>query len=240
MSGKYIYGVVYVLLLSAAALASWFRVTNVTTAQTAKPTITNQANVEKPVPAKTPQFSDEEITARIERLRQIVPDKPIVLSDANKEKEVNKILREAAETKSPLALPLLIRCLGYNHDPDGYKLLAGQANFILSIPTLRVYYGESAGEALFREGIATDKEWLPERIALAVKTNLSAETQTRLKEQFKDDLSATLGGVVFLQTLENEHLLVKLACLGGLRQKQIFCTLDNKGNLKELYDQKNQ
>jgi hypothetical protein len=149
--------------------------------------------------------------------------------------EIQQILQEAAETKSAEALPLLIKCLGYNHDPDSYKLIAGQANFVTVISYMRRPYGDSAGDALFTEALATDKEWLRERIALAVKTNLSSAAIMRLKRKFHLQLNNSQNGIVFMQALENEYLLVKLAC-HSMTLEEIFCTLNDQGVLKAIYE----
>jgi len=116
----------------------------------------------------------------IERLKEIVPQKPTVVDDVSK----IKIMRKAAETKREEALNLLIKCLAFNYDPDSSNEKLSQVELIPAIGIIEEFYGEKAGENLYKEAVSTKDKWLIDRIALAVRVILSDAKREQLNERF--------------------------------------------------------
>jgi hypothetical protein len=143
---------------------------------------------------------------KLKRLVAIVPEKPTVISSLD---EV-KIMREAAETRRVEALPLLVKCLAFNYDPDNSNEIRTKEEMIPAIGIIKEYFGESAGETLYKEAIATNHEWLVERISLAARTILSEETREQLNLRFLND-AANPKVRNFAASLANENLQIQFA-----------------------------
>lgn len=104
---------------------------------------------------------------KIDRLRSILPLKPTVVGDV----DVLRIMREAGETKLPVALNLLIDSLAFNYDPDNRNENDKQSEMIPAIAMIKEYFGERALEVLYKRGVSTEKDWLADRVALTIRTN---------------------------------------------------------------------
>jgi hypothetical protein len=154
-------------------------------------------------------LSESQTNQRIDNLRRILPNKPTLLSDA----ERMIIMDKAGETRSAEALHLLIKCLAYNHHPgNSNSSLIEQSSSIPAIGIIKQYYGEFAGVSLYEAMLNTEDERLRERIVLTIRTILTAETIARLNSNFRDKIRTTYQGVSFSQMLENSNFKVKLVC----------------------------
>lgn len=143
---------------------------------------------------------------RINRLRAIVPQKPTVIGNL----AVVKTMREATETKRAEALNLLIDCLAFNYDPDNSNESRDQSEMIPAIGAINDYFGESASESLYKRGMSTEKDWLADRIALTVRTNLLEPTREEFARRYLADLT-NHRAVYFSTVLARNTLQVKLA-----------------------------
>lgn len=155
---------------------------------------------------------------KIERLRRIVPGKPKIVADPS----IPKTMWEAAETRQPEALNLLIDSLAFNFDPDNTNEKNEQAEMIPAIAVIKDYFGESASTALYQRGITTEKEWLTERIALAIRVILPNSTTDELARRAAHDLTRPRARK-FSELLLNPNLKVRLA-----RRQDEFEEIDRK------------
>jgi hypothetical protein len=164
---------------------------------------------------------------KIEKLKAMVIEKPTLVSSL----EQIKTMREAAETKQDEALHLLVKCLAYNHDPDSRNEILSQTELIPAISIIKEFYGEKAGESLYKEALSTDKKWLIDRISLAVKAILSDEKTKALNAQFKVD-SSNPAGNYFAEVLAKDKLEITFA----RRDDEILDKLGKK--LQEIQEKK--
>lgn len=105
---------------------------------------------------------------KIQRLKSIVREAPAVA-----DRQVVDIMREAAETRRNDALPLLIKGLAYNFDPDNQNELMTPDMLLPAVQLLKEHYGEKAVPALYREALNSTQKWYSNRIAVAVRAILS-------------------------------------------------------------------
>jgi hypothetical protein len=179
---------------------------------------------ERSTPIETPVTNK---TDKIEKLKAMVTEKPTLISSL----EQIKTMREAAETKQDEALHLLVKCLAYNHDPDSRNEILSQTELIPAISIIKEFYGEKAGESLYKEALSTDKKWLIDRISLAVKAILSDEKTKALNAQFKVD-SSNPAGNYFAEVLAKDKLEITFA----RRDDEILDKLGKK--LQEIQEKK--
>ena len=83
-----------------------------------------------------------------------------------------------------------------------------QATLIQAIRALRSHYGSQVLPLLFVEGISTDKKWMRERCALAVRIIGKKEEIRRLRAVFSLDTSENAGAKEFSRLLDEEKLEV--------------------------------
>jgi hypothetical protein len=179
---------------------------------------------ERSTPIETPAANK---TNKIEKLKAMIVEKPTLVSSL----EQIKIMREAAETKQDDVLHLLVKCLAYNHDPDSRNEILSQTELIPAISIIKEFYGEKAGESLYKEALSTDKKWLIDRISLAVKAILSDEKTKSLNAQFEVN-SSNPAGNYFAEVLAKDKLEITFA----RRDDEVIDKLGKK--LQEIQEKK--
>jgi hypothetical protein len=178
------------------------------------------------VKAKPTELPITDAIEKKEKLKATVPEKPTVVSSL----EQIKTMREAAETKQDDVLHLLVKCLAYNLDPDNRNETLSTTELIPAISIIKEFYGEKAGEPLYKEALSTDKKWLIDRISLAVKAILSDEKTKALNAQFKVDSSSSAGNY-FAEVLAKDKLEITFA-----RQVKNFRKYKRRKNrIKEMF-----
>jgi len=118
-------------------------------------------------------------------LAQKIPSKPKVLSADDL-----SLMKKVAASKSLEAALVLIRCLAFQLDPDvsNGENLTGPS-LLPAIGLLQLSFGKSVGPLLFVEGISTDKEWMRERCALAVRSIVQVEDLEKMIKIFSLETS---------------------------------------------------
>lgn len=137
------------------------------------------------------------------------------------DRETIDLMREVAKTRREDAARLLVKCLAFNLDPLNVDEERSDATSIPAIQFLQEYFGQSASKALYEEGVATDKVWLQNRIALAMRTILPPDSVRKVKERVAADIALRPNAWGLGNALSNEQPDVQLNAPRKKRDKEI-------------------
>ncbi len=160
------------------------------------------------------------------RLAAILPGRPNVITA-----EALRLMKAVASARQPEGALLLIKSLVFNEDPNTSNEQRTQEMLLPAIALLDEYYGESAAELLYQEGIGAEQDWYRNRIALAVRAILSPESRASYDARFELATSADDGASAFVEALASTDLDLHLAIPGA----DLINKLDEK--VKQLREQ---
>lgn len=146
----------------------------------------------------------------VKNLRQFAIDTPSIVKPG-----LLLAMESAGKTKRIDALELLINDLAYNYSP--YKSLETLSinAMIPSIPIMKNYYKEQALPSLYVKGISTNKAWMRERCALAIRYIATPEEIESLNKVFSLNETSNPSGKLLYEMISREKLEIKLYNPGG-------------------------
>lgn len=137
----------------------------------------------------------------VEQLSKAVVDKPTIAGT-----EILQVMRKAADTRRVDALILLIKGLAYHHDPINTNEVLSPEEMISSIQIINNTYGIQSLPYLYTEGINTNKQWMRERCALAIRSIASSKEIKAYNTTYSLKETNNVNGRAFYTLLTAEKL----------------------------------
>jgi hypothetical protein len=145
------------------------------------------------------------VSEALDKLESLLPDHPAIA-----DREVNVLMRKAAETRRLDAAYLLIRCLAFNLNPDATLESLGLAEMIPAVSLLQRKYGDKVLPILFVEGITVEKPWLRKRIAFTIREIADPARIAQLSDVFNLKWSDAEGAKDLAALLAAKEMDVEL------------------------------
>jgi hypothetical protein len=142
----------------------------------------------------------------LERLKLMIPSKPVVVSD----KSIVVLMQKVSDGGRPEVLDTLISCLAFNFDPLNRNEVQSQSDLVPAIGIIKNSFGSNAIEKLYSRALSTNEDWLVERLALAVRT-IASEREMEVHKSTQLLEVSNVKVRTFLKLLEEKNLTIKLA-----------------------------
>jgi|SRR5579859_1296757 len=164
---------------------------------------------------------------KIKQLENLVPAEPTVIDGSTK-----VLMQEVAKTQRVDAALILVRCLGFNDDPEWGHPRSAQ-ELIPAIQLLKLHYGKTVAPIIYVEALRSDHPWFRDRAALAVRSMLSQSEIHKMDQLFSLDSNKSANAQAFISSLSSNAPDVELATYSSKTLKEVGRHLEEIHNKKK-------